>query len=336
MSYTKTIKDIQSGKIDNVYFFYGEEPFFIDKMMSALEDNVLQEHEKSFNQMALYGKEVDGKQVLDNLRRFPMMAQRQLVLLREGQSFKGWDMLQSYFERPNPTTVFGIAFKAKSPDKRKKWVKALFKSKHVKAVESKTVYESKIPEWVDKYLSEKGFSISPQASRLMSIYLGNKLSQVANELDKLMILQGKNKKITLDEVEKNIGISKLYNVFELQIALGERNISKSNFIVHNLKGQLQKQPIQFLMPSLHGFFQKVYALKSIQGGSNQEIARALNIYSEYFVKDYKAASKHYSTPQLEKIFSLFNTYDTRSKGIDGSRQKDGAILMELVQQILYC
>ena len=335
MSYTDLIQKIEDKKFKPIYFLCGEESYFIDAVMNAIDDHALDESQKAFNQITLYGKEVNGKQLLDHLRRYPVMADRQVVFMKEAHAFKDWDHLQTYFEKPNPMTVLGIGYKARMPDKRKKWVKALTKSSHTEILESKPVYDNKVPAWIADYVTKHKFKIQPEATRLLAAYLGNTLSNVANELDKLMILLNKGSTITLEDVENNIGISKKYNVFELQKALGERNASKTNVILKNLIGQFHKQPILMLVPNLHGFFQKVYAFNSVSRLSDQDIARALNIYSHYFVKDYRAAAKKYSNRQLEKIFDLFHIYDGRLKGIDGSRQSEEAIFTELVQRILY-
>ena len=335
MSHQALLEKIKNKNYDPIYFLYGEEDYFIDLIVDTLDQVVLSAAEKAFNRIVLYGKEVSGRQVRDQLDRYPMMASHQLVLLKEAQYFKDWDYLIPYFQKPNPTTIFGVAYKSGSPDKRKKWFKALKLNNTTQIIESKRIYDNKIPSWINNYLKRSNKKINPQASRLLSIFLGNNLSNVANELDKLIILLGDDDTILLDHVEQNIGVSKHYNIFELQDALGTKNISKTNYISKNLVSHLKTQPLVMIIQSLHSFFSKVYALHSLTGQSDDAVAKQLGIYSRYFVKDYRRAVKNYSPQQLEQIFDLLNKYDARLKGIDGSRLKDHVILEELIQQIIF-
>ncbi len=335
MTAEEVIKDIKKKSFSTVYLLYGEENYFIDAVLNALDQHVLTETEKAFNRTVLYGKEINGKQLLDSLRRYPMMASHQLVLLKQAQSFTDWNSLIPYFEKPNPLTIFAIAYEGKSPDKRKKWFKILKSKKEHIIIESKRIYENKIPAWVNNYLAKKGKTIDPKASRLLSIFVGSKLSNVVNELDKLLLGLGDEQHITLTHIEQNIGVSKKYNVFELLDALGQRDVAKVNYISLNLSEQFKTQPLIMLMPAIYSFFAKVYATRSISNRSDAELANILGIYSKYFVKDYRTAAKNYTDECLEKIFDILRHYDARLKGIDGSRQKDKALLEEMVQQIVF-
>ncbi len=335
MDFKVILSHIKKKQFDQIYLAYGEEDYYIDRLTDILDTTVLTDDQKAFNRTVAYGKEVKADQLLDHLRRYPMMSSHQLVILKEAQAFNDWDGLVPYFQNPNPATVFMIAYKAKSPDKRKKWFKSLKDAPSVCIMESKRVYENKIPAWIDQYLKSVGKKISPEASRLLSIFVGNKLSNVVNELDKLLILIEDKPQIDLEHIEQNIGVSRHYNVFELQDALGDRNISKVNYIVKNLVDHLKTQPLILIIPAIHSFFSKVYALKTLSGQSDDYLAKALGIYSKYFVKDYRKAAKNYTGAQLERIFDMLHRYDRRLKGIDGSRQKEEAILEELVQHIIY-
>jgi len=338
MTYAALRKEIKSKTFRSVYLLHGEEHYFIDQIAGLLEDAVVPEHARAFNQMVLYGKEIDGGQLLAQVRRFPVMAEKQLVVLREAQQFSHWDHLASYLEKPVPSTVLVISFKSvqnkKKIDKRKKWYKTLSKISDAAILESKPIYDNKIPQWILEYIKEAGYSMHPSTAQTIGAYVGSELNTLVNELNKLVLLKNKGEEISMDDVEKNIGISKAYNVFELQKALGARDISKSQAIALNLGDHLKDQPIFLLMASLMNYFQKVYSGHSLRGKSDPEWAKALGVHP-FFVKDYKQATARYSPSQLDKVFKLMYKTDLALKGIDGSRKGDRALWIELVHGILY-
>jgi len=338
MTYAALRKEIQSNKFKSVYLLHGEEHYFIDQIASLLEERVVPEHARAFNQMILYGKEIDGAQLLAQVRRFPVMAERQLVVLREAQQFSHWDHLASYLERPVASSVLVISFKSvqnkKKIDKRKKWYKTLSKLSDAAILEAKPIYDNKIPQWILDFMKNAGFSMHPSTAQTIGAYVGTELNTLVNELNKLVLLKDKGQEITMDDVEKNIGISKSYNVFELQKALGARDITKSQAIALNLGDHLKDQPIFLLMASLMNYFQKVYSGHTLKGKPDPQWAQALGVHP-FFVKDYKQATARFTPAQLDSIFKLMYKTDLALKGIDGSRTSDRALWIELVNGILY-
>jgi len=337
MTYAALTKEIKAGKIRPVYLLHGQEHYFINQIAELLEKSVIPESVQAFNQTIVYGKDVDGNQLLGQLKRYPVMAERQLVVLREAQSFSGWDHLGNYFAQPAPTTVFVMSFKSqnnKKVDKRKKWYKNLNTIKDVAIFESKPVYDNKVPDWIISYLADHKFTMHPATAQTIGAYVGADLNTLANELNKLILLKDPGEEITMDDVEKNIGISKTYNVFELQKALGMRDVERSQSIALNLADHLKDQPIFLLLASLMGYFQKVYSCHSYKSKSGPELAKALGVHP-FFVKDYTLAARNYTPASIDAIFHKMHETDKGIKGIDGARKSDRALLLELVSHVLY-
>lgn len=354
MTHKDIIKSIQKGDIAPVYFLHGEEDFYIDEVSKFIENKLLTEDEKAFNLTVLYGKEIDFKTVLDSARRYPVMASRQVVIVKEAQELKTIDNLEPYIENPLDTTVLVFAHKHKTLDKRKKLGKTLEKAvKANKAVvfESKKLYDNELPGWIANYIKEEGYSIDPQAADMLAEYLGNDLSKITNELDKLMINQPKGSQIQKDTIQQNIGISKDYNVFELQAALADRNAMKSYQIVQYYMANPKSGPLPMVLGILYGFFSKAYICAFQPNKYDDTLAKAIGQktygppspgkMSKRFA-DYRNATKNYSIPQLERIIHLLKEYDLRSKGVglpyvgdEFSESTDqGELMRELVMKIL--
>ncbi|MDR0713463.1 MAG: DNA polymerase III subunit delta [Bacteroidales bacterium] len=341
MTYEQIMSELKSGQYRPIYFLMGEEPYFIDAITDYIAENALQEHEKAFNQTVMYGKDVTIYQLIDAAKRFPMSAARTVIIVREAQDVtdpddkrtKGkMDKLLFYAEKPLNSTILVIAFKYKTLDKRTKLYKQLEKTAVL--FESKKIYEDKIPAWVNLYLSEHGYTIEPKAALLLTDYLGNELGKVVNELNKLMIvLSGENlKKITLDHIEKNVGISKEYNVFELQKALGEKNIPKANRIVLHFSQNPKENPMVMIVATLFGFFEKL--LKYSYLSDKSQAASILKVHP-YFLRDYEIAARKYPAGKLVKIISLLREYDLKSKGIGNSSTPDGDLMREMIYKIMH-
>ncbi|MCB0630074.1 MAG: DNA polymerase III subunit delta [Saprospiraceae bacterium] len=318
-----------------VYFLHGTESYFIDQVVQFAETKILTESERSFNQTILYGKDTDHKTVVDNARRFPMMASHQVVILKEAQDMKSLKDLQTYIEKPSTTTILVIAHKHKRFNMNSKLGKAL-KDKAV-ILESKGLYDNQLPGWIETYLKKRKYPISPEASVLIAEYVGTDLSKVVNELDKLILNLPADTQITEKEIEANIGISKDFNIFELQKALGERNILKANRIVNYFAANPRRNPLPVVLGSLYGYFSKIYQLHFVKSASEQDQLNALKLRSAFFLRDYRSALRNYPFQRIEQVIGLLKEYDLKSKGVhyNGTGKPEGELLKELVWRILH-
>jgi len=332
------LKDLKNRKFKPLYLLHGEEPYYIDLVGNYVEHQLLSDADKGFNQTVLYGKDTEIMTVLGAAKRYPMMADYQVVLVKEAQDMK-WgkddddkksiNPLLNYLENPLPSTILVFCYKYGKFDKRKKTYKAIEKNGLI--FESTSLYDNKIPGWIESFVSDKGYKISQQATYMLSEYLGNDLSKIANELEKLMLNVSAGQEITLELVQNNIGISKEYNVFELQTALGKKDVFKVNQIVNYFEANPKANPIVLVLGNLNNFFSKVLAFHYIKDRSN--IARELGV-SPYFVKDYEQAARSYDYGKTMRIISYLREYDLKSKGVD-SNAEDGALLKELMFKILH-
>jgi DNA polymerase-3 subunit delta len=340
MSADDIIKDLKNRKFKPLYLLHGEEPYYIDLVSNYVEHKLLSEAEKGFNQTVLYGKDTDIMTVLNAAKRYPMMADYQVVLVKEAQDMK-WgkddddkktiNPLLSYLENPLPSTILVFCHKYGKFDKRKKTYKAIDKNGLI--FESATLYDNKVPGWIEGFISDKGYRISQPATMMLSEYLGNDLSKIANELEKLMLNITAGQEITLELVQNNIGISKEYNVFELQTALGKKDIFKVNQIVNYFEANPKANPIVLVLGNLNNYFSKVLAFHYLKDRSQQNVARELSV-NPFFVKDYEQAARSYDYGKTMRIISYLREYDLKSKGVD-SNAEDGALMKELMFKILH-
>lgn len=337
MTYDAILKDLKKGSFKPVYFLHGEESYFIDVISDWIEKNALPEEQKAFNQTILYGKDSDPQTLRDAARRLPMMAERQVIVLKEAQEMKGLQELESYVKNPVPSTLLVIAHKHKKLRMNTRLGKVIkSNSEQVVFFEAKALYENKIPAWITAHLQDKGLDIQPDAAALVAEYLGTDLSKVVNELDKLTLnLEGKTK-ITPKEVEQHIGISKDYNVFELQKALGQRDLVKSNRIVNYFASNPRKNPIQVVVASLFNYFSKLLMLHDLRSLSDKDLAGKIKV-NPYFLREYRAAAQKFNRPQVEKIILLLSEYDLKGKGVnyDGGGKPGGELLKEMIWRILH-
>ncbi|MEM9919005.1 MAG: DNA polymerase III subunit delta [Bacteroidota bacterium] len=333
MTHQDIIKSLKAKQYKPVYFLYGNEAHYIDLISKYIEDHVLSEAERSFNQMVFYGKDTEAKTLIDTACRYPMMAPYQVVLLKEAQDMRSLADLLPYIEKPVPTTILVICYKYKRFDKRTKFAKVL-KDKAL-MFESKKLYDNQVPDWIANYLRSKKLSIREDAGALVAEYLGTDLSKIANELDKLALNLSPGTIVSVKEVQDNIGISKEYNVFELQKALGLRDVLKANRIVNNFIANPKKHPLVMVVGALYNYFSKIYMLHYLRNSPDSEVVKALGLRSEYFLREYKAAQRHYNLPRVEKVIELLKTYDLRSKGVDNDSASGGELLREMVYRILH-
>ncbi|WP_295667413.1 DNA polymerase III subunit delta [uncultured Mucilaginibacter sp.] len=340
MTATELLKDLKNRKYKPIYLLHGEEPYYIDLVSDFIEHKLLSDAEKGFNQTVFYGKDTDIMSVLNASKRYPMMADYQVVLVKEAQDMKwgnddadkkGINPLLSYLENPLSSTILVFCYKYGKFDKRKKTYKAIEKSGLI--FESAALYDSKVPAWIEDFIAGKGYKINQQASLMLAEYLGNDLSKIANELEKLMLNISAGQEINLKLIQDNIGISKEYNVFELQAALGKKDAFKANQIINYFEANPKANPIVLVLGNLNNFFSKVLVYHYVKDKSPQNLARELGV-SPYFIKDYEQAARSYNYGKTMQIISYLREYDVKSKGVD-SITDHGGLMKELVFKILH-
>jgi DNA polymerase-3 subunit delta len=310
----------------------GEEAYFIDKISDFIAANVLTEAEKGFNQTILYGKDLEPATIIGNARRFPMMANYQVIIVREAQNIKKIEELESYAKNPLNSTVLVINYKYKTIDKRKTFAK-LLDQKGV-LFESKKIYDNQLPGWIISYLKTQQYTISPQAAAMMAEYLGTDLSKVVNELDKLIISLPVGSQITPDLIEKNIGISKEYNIFELQNALGDRDLLKANRIINYFGANPSGNPMTVVISSLFSYFSKILNYHFLENKSQNNVASVLGVHP-FFVKTYVSAAKNFSIKKVVEIIAILREYDMKSKGWGNVSASQADLEREMIYRILH-
>ena len=333
MSYDEIMKELKNRQYRPVYFLMGEEPYFIDQITEYISSNVLAESEKPFNQITLYGRDTDVANIIHTAKRYPMMSEYQVLIVKEAQTLDRLDDLIYYVENPLKSTVLVINYKYKNLDKRKKLFKVL--EKNGALIESPRLYEDKIPKWISNILKTRDKSIEPKAALILTEFLGNDLSKISNELEKLIIvLKEDEHTITSAHIEQNIGISKDYNNFELNNALSQRNVLKANRIVRYFQSNQKSHPITLTITSIYFFFSKVLNYHFIKDKSRKNLASALRI-DPFFIKDYEQAARNYPPPKAVHVISLLREYDLKSKGFGNVTSSPGDLLKELVYKIMH-
>jgi DNA polymerase-3 subunit delta len=330
---TKIVSDIKSGNIKPIYFLMGDEPYYIDKISEFIENNILTEEEKGFNQMVLYGRDVAIEDIVDNAKRYPMMADRQVVIVKEAQDLsRTIENLVSYAANPQPSTVLVLCYKYKTIDKRKKLYKTVQKTGLV--YESKKLYENQIADWIRRVLAGKKYKIETKATLMLVEFLGNDLSKISNELDKLMVVLPVDANITPKDIEENIGISKDYNNFELRKAIGERNILNVNKIIIHFAQNQKANPLVVTISLLNSFFTQLLIYHSLKDKSNNSVARSLGVHP-FFVNDYITAGKNYPMRKVSQVIGFLREADVKSKGVGANALPARDILKELLFKILH-
>jgi len=333
MDFSAILSDLENKHYQPVYFLEGEETYFIDRISEQITSHVLTEAEKGFNQTILYGKDTDVDTIITAAKRFPMMAAQQVVVVREAQNIKNIEDLAPYVEHPQPSTLLVINYKYKNLDKRKRLFKAL--QKNGVYFEAKPIYESKIPGWLTKYLQAKGYGIEPRAAQLIADHVGNDLKRIVSELEKVIISLPPGMSITPVEVEHNIGISKDYNTFELQSAIGRRDILKANRIVNYFADNQKMHPFPVIIGVLHSYFRKILAYHFMENKTNRNAVAGVIGVSPYFINEYIDAARNYNIRRSVNAVSLLREYDMRSKGARGGSADNGELLRELIYKILH-
>ena len=331
MSVEKIIADWKNKIFKPLYWLEGEEEYFIDKAINYAEHHILPESETAFNLSIFYGKDANWDTVINTCRRYPMFAERQVVLIKEGQQMKDIEKLEAYIEGPLSSTVLVISYKEKKLDARKKFAK-LIKEKGV-LLTTKKMYDSQLPEWTQELLQSKGLTISQKGMVLLIDHIGNDLTRIENEIDKISINLGKRTTITEEDIEKYIGVSKDFNVFELQSALAAKDIARSIRIIQYFESNPKAAPIQLVLPSLYSFFSKVFMMFGANTIDEKALASAIGV-NPFFIKDYLKAAKLYTYPGVEKALLLLHNYNLKSVGVGDTGTEDASLLKEMVVKIV--
>ncbi|TJZ51728.1 DNA polymerase III subunit delta [Sphingobacterium olei] len=335
MNINTTLSDIKNRIYKPVYLLHGEEAYYIDLISDMLENSVLNEAQKGFDQTILYGKDTDFSTIVNASKRYPMMSDYQLILVKEAQALK-WksddELFAKYIENPTPSTILVIAYKYGKFDKRTKLYKAIDKRGVV--LESAKLYDDKVAPWIVDQLQQEGWRIHPQAAALMAEYLGTDLSKIANELEKLMLNVPKDSEISSADIERNIGISKDFNVFELNGALGKRDSLKAIQIVDYFAANPKSNPFVVVMGSLAGYFTKILKYHYLQDKSSQTVAKALGVHP-FFTKEYDVAARNFNKRKTFDIINTLREYDLKSKGLNtGPNTTTADLMREMVFKIL--
>ena len=327
----KIVNDINNGNIKPIYFLMGEESYYIDKLSDYIEQNVLAEEEKGFNQTVLYGRDVTIEDIVATAKRYPMMAERQVVIVKEAQDLtRTIDKLESYVENPMLSTVLVFCYKYKTLDKRKKMTKLIDKVGVV--YESKKLYDNQVGDWIKRVLSGKNYSIEPKANAMLVEFLGTDLSKINNELEKLQIILPKGSTITPKHIEENIGFSKDFNNFELLNALGSRNQLKAFQIVQYFSNNQKANPLVVTTSTVFGFFIKILKYHGLKDRNPKNVASVLGV-SPYFLKDYDLALKNYPMKKVSQIVTALRDIDVKSKGVGANSLSQSDLLREMLYKI---
>ncbi len=327
----KIVNDIKAGSIKPIYFLMGEEPYYIDKLSDYIEENVLSEDERGFNQTVMYGRDVTVDDIVSTAKRYPMMAERQVVIVKEAQDLtKTIDKLESYAENPMLSTVLVLCYKYKTLDKRKKVTKNIAKSGVI--FESKKLYENQVGDWIKRVLSGKKYTIEPKASAMLVEFLGTDLSKINNELEKLQIILPKGSMITAKDIEENIGFSKDFNVFELRKAIGERNQLKAYTIAENFANNPKENPMVVTTSLVFGFFVQLLKYHGLKDKNPTNVSKVLGV-NPFFLKEYDVAIRNYPMRKVSQIVAALRDIDVKSKGVGANALSNADLLKEMLYHI---
>lgn len=332
------LKDLKAKKFAPIYFLQGDEPYFIDLVSDYIEKNAIPEFERGFNQVVIYGKEASVANILSNARKFPMMADRQLVLVKEAQNIPdlgkedAQKMLINYLTNPLPSTILVFAYKYKKLDGRSSLKKEI--EKKAVLVEAEKVKDWKLNEWIEVYFKDRGHQIEPKAAQLLADSIGNNLEVMTNEVGKMLINFVEPTRITVDHISKYIGINKDYNNFELTKAIGFRDVNKANLIVHYFIQNPKNHPVIPIFSLIYSYFMRIALLHRIGNVPENQLAAAIGV-NPYGVKEYLLAAKNYKLGKVIEVFEYLKEADLRFKGVDSGSRSEGDILRELVYKILH-
>lgn len=332
MDHNIVLKDIKQKKLEKVYFLHGEEPYYIDVITKALLEHVLEEHERDFNQTIVYGKEQEVTSLIADLRSYPMMSDRRLVVLKEAQEMKDIDKLEAYFENPTDTTVFVVNYKHKTFDSRKKLIKLAASNGLV--YKSDKVRDYQMTDWIRSYVKTHGYEISSKATMLLVEFLGTDIGKVANELDKLSLLIQKGTTINEVHIEENIGISKDYNIFELTNSLGTYDVPKAFRIVKYFEHNPKAAPLVLVVPTLFKFFSQLMRIHFLQNKSKDAIASVLKVHP-FVAGELLSSSKIYNPKKIAANMQILHEYDLKSKGVGAAGTSESELMKEMIYRLMH-
>lgn len=333
VSFDQVMSDLRRKDYKPIYFLMGEEAYYIDLISDFIQNNILDESQREFDMTVVYGKDTDMTTIVNAAKRYPMMSPYQVVIVKEAQLIKDWDALQYYIGKPLASTILVFGFKYGTPDKRKKWMQDIGKTGVV--FESDKLRDYEMGAWISRYAKTKNVNVDEKAIVMLTEFLGTDLSKVANELDKLLLTKpADSNRITPEHVEKNIGISKDFNVFELQAALINKDVLKANRIVRYFADNRKANPMVMVLAQLFNFFSNVMMYHYLPDKSQGAVASELKI-NPYFVKDFEKASKAFGAWKTMNIITWIRETDARGKGIESNGVDEGDLLKELVFKILH-
>lgn len=331
MNLNQIFNELKKGVLKPVYWLEGDEDFFIDQIINYAERQILTENEASFNLSILYGKDSSWIDIVNICRKYPMFSERQIVILKEAQAMRDIEKLEVYIDKPLTSTSLFIAYKGKKVDGRTKLAK-LLKDKAV-FFTSKKLYDSDLPEWTSELIQSKGFTILNKALFLLIDHIGNDLSRLNNEVDKLTLNLEHRKNITEDDIEKYVGVSKEFNVFEFQHAIANKDLYKAIRIIQYFEANPKAAPIQVIFPSLYNYFSKVQMIYSVPTRDEKSVASAIGVNS-FFVRDYIQTATRFTSDEIEKMILLLHQYNLKGVGVDDAGTSDGMLLKEMVAKMI--
>lgn len=331
MSAEKILNNLKKRVFNPVYWLEGEEEYFIDQVINYAEHRILSETEAGFNLSVFYGRDAAWPDVINACRKYPMFAELQVVIIKEAQAMRDIDKLEGYIDKPLASTLLFVAYKNKKVDGRTKLAKLLKEKATV--LTTKKLYDSDLPEWTNELIRGKGFTITNKALFLLIDHIGNDLNRLNNEIDKLALNLGARKNITEDEIEQFVGVSKEFNIFELQQAIAQRDLYKAIRIIQYFESNPKAAPLPLVFPSLYNFFSKVQMVYSVPARDDRSVATAIGV-NQYFVKDYVQTALRFSSQEVEKVILLLHQYNLKGIGIGDGGTSDGMLLKEMVVKMI--
>lgn len=331
MSADKIVSEWKKKQFKPVYWLEGEEDYYIDKLVHYAEHSILSESEAGFNLTVFYGKDASWPEVINACRRYPMFSERQVVLLKEAQHMRDIEKLEAYIDNPLPSTIFVVSYKEKKVDGRTSLAKTI--KKKAELLSTKKMYDNQLPDWTNDLVHSKGLEISPKALLLLVDHIGNDLSRIDNEIDKIMVNLGSRKNINEDDIEKYVGVSKEYNPFELQSAVVKKDLPKAIRIIQYFEANPKAAPIQLILPTLYNLFSKTFMYFGQTAKDEKSVAAALGV-SPFFVKDFLTTARNYGYEGVEAALLLLHEYNLKSVGVNNPGHSDASLMKELVFKMM--
>ncbi|MGZ5191307.1 MAG: DNA polymerase III subunit delta [Flavisolibacter sp.] len=331
MNLEKILTSLRKRNFKPVYWLEGEEEYFIDQIINYAEHHILNENEAGFNLNIFYGRDTNWADLINTCRKYPMFSDLQVVILKEAQGMKDIEKLEGYIDKPLSSTILFVAYKDKKVDGRTKLAK-LIKEK-AELLTSKKLYDNELPDWASQLVKSKGYSINNKALLLLIDHIGNDLNRINNEIDKLILNLSNRTNITEDDIENFVGVSKEFNVFELQQAIAHKDLYKAIRIIQYFDANPKAAPLQLIFPSLYNYFSKVQMIYGLPARDEKSVASAIGV-NFYFVKDYLQTALKYNNQEIEKLILLLHQYNLKVIGINDGVTSDSMLLKEMVVKMI--